>query len=128
MSKVKPEPRMSAKEAGIARFRDRVGHPRLGLRVLAADVDVAQVGTGRERRDRHRLDDRERVALEQHPVLERARLRLVGVADEVVRLRRLGGDRGPLPPGREGGAAAPDQPGRRDLGDDGIRADLRSRG
>jgi len=42
-----------------------------------------------ERGDRHRLDERETGPVHQHPVLERPGLRFVGVADEVVRLRRL---------------------------------------
>ena len=57
-------------------------------------------------------------------VLERAGLGLVGVAHEVVRLGRLGGDRGPLAAGREGGAAAAHELRGGDLGDDRLRADL----
>ena len=49
--------------------------------------------------------------LHQDAVLERARLRLVGVADEVVRLRGLARDRLPLQPV---GNAAPPRPSRRD--------------
>ena len=65
------------------------------------------------------LDDGERVLLHEHAVLEGARLRLVGVAHEVVRVRRLGGDRRPTCARSEGGAAAADQLRRRDLVDDG---------
>ncbi len=91
MSKSKPEPRMSSPRSPAARARcDRVGDARLGVRVLAADVEVALRRAGREGGDGHRLDGGERVALEQHAVLERARLGLVGVAHEVVRLGRPG--------------------------------------
>jgi hypothetical protein len=82
---------------------------------------LAPVATGC---DRHRLDDGERVAFEDHPVLERAGFRLVGVAHEVMRLRRLCGDRGPFAPRREGGATAAHQLRRRDLGDDRLTTDL----
>ena len=110
MSKEKPEPRMSSPRRPASRARvDRVGHARLGLGVLAADVEVALRRAGREGGDGHRLDRGERVALEQDAVLERARLGLVGVADEVVRLGGLGGHRGPLAAGREGRAAATEQ-------------------
>ena len=87
------------------RRRSRRG-PGLGFRVLAADVEIALVAPVAKARDRHGLDDGEGVALDQDAVLERARLRLVGVADQVMRLRGLRGHRGPLPPGREGRAAA----------------------
>ena len=73
---------------------------------------------------RHRLDDGERVALHQHAVLERARLGLVGVADQVVGARRLRADRLPLAAGREGRAAAPDQAGCGHLRDDAGRSEL----
>ena len=82
---------------------------RGGERVLRPDVEVAARGTDGEALDRHRLDDRERVALQQHPVLERAGLGLVGVAHHVVRLGGLGGDGGPLAAGRERRAAASDE-------------------
>ena len=68
---------------------DRVLQARGRERILAADVDEALVAAGRERGDRHRFDDRERIVLHQDAILERARLRLVGVADQVVRVRRL---------------------------------------
>jgi hypothetical protein len=82
------------------------------------------VGAGGERRDRHRLDRGERVALEQDAILERARLGLVRVADEVVRLGLLGRDGRPLAAGREGRATAAHQLRSGHLGDDGVGADL----
>ena len=98
-----------AEQPARARLRERVLEPRVRERVLGAHVDEAVLAAGRVRGDRHRLDERERVALHQHAILERPRLRLVGVADEVVRLRRLARDRLPLRAGREGGAAAAEQ-------------------
>ena len=70
-------------------IRDGVLEPECGERVFTADVDVAVLAARGERADRHRLDDRERVLLHQHAVLEGARFRLVRVADEVVRLRAV---------------------------------------
>ena len=110
-----------AARAGLVERRlERV----LRLRVLAPDVDEAELAAGRVRRDRHRLDQGERIALHDHAVLERARLRLVGVADEVVRACGLAGDRIPLDAGREGGAAATLELRVLDLADDALRAEL----
>src|SRR5260221_3208543 len=58
-------------------------------RVLASDVDETLLCPGRETGDRQRLDQSDRVLLHQDPVLERPRLGLVGVADEVVRTDRV---------------------------------------
>jgi hypothetical protein len=74
--------------------------------------------TGREAGDRHRLDERERIAFDEDAVLERSGLRLVGVAHQMVWSRRLAGDGVPLASGRERRAAAPDEPGVGDLADD----------
>ena len=79
---------------------------------------------GRVRGDRHRLDERERVALHEHAVLERSRLGLVRVADEVVRLHGLVRDGLPLRAGRERGAAAAEQPRLLDLAQHALLAEL----
>ena len=55
------------------------------------------------------FDDGERIALQEDPVLERPRLGLVGVADQVVGLGRLRRHRRPFSPRRERRAAATDQ-------------------
>ena len=89
---------------------DRVRERVLGLRVLPAEIDEAALAARREPCDRHRLEHGERVALQELPVLERAGLGLVGVADEVVRPRGLPGDGLPLDAGRERRAAAADEP------------------
>ena len=87
-------------------------------RILAADVDVALLAAGRERGDRHRLDHGERVLFHQHAILERAGLRLVGIADHVVRARGCPRDRVPLAAGRKERAAAADEARVRHLADD----------
>ena len=107
-----------------AALRDRVSDPLVGERVLGPHVDERLRGAGRESRDRDRLDEGERIALHQHAVLERARLRLVGVADDVVRLSRLSGDRLPLDARRKGRAAAAEQVGVLELPDHGLGAEL----
>ena len=108
MSNAKPWPRTSLAEEAVApRLRERVLERGERLRVLAAHVDVAALAAGRVRGDRHRLDQRERIALDEHAILERARLGLVGVADEVVRPHRLARHCLPLAPV---GKAAPPRP------------------
>ncbi len=92
--------------------------------VLAAEVEVPALASGREASDGHRLDDRERIVLDHHTIFERARLALVGVGDEVVRCRCVRRNRLPLAARRERGAATTDEAAARDFGDDGGRADL----
>ena len=112
-----------ADEAPLTRGGER-GEQRPGRpRVLAPHVDPSVRAARGVRGDRHRLDHRERIALHQHPVLERAGLGLVGVADEVVGVDRLTGDGLPLAPGRERRAAAADEPGISDLADHRRRTD-----
>ena len=98
-----------AQEAARAGGCDRVDQPVPAQRVLAAQVQVAALAAGGDAGDRHRLDDEERVVLEDHAVLERPRLGLVGVADQVVRALGVAGHRLPLAAGRERGAAAAHQ-------------------
>src|SRR6185369_3317374 len=104
-----PAQSVGAQQPRRARRLDRAGHPLGGQRVLAAQVEVAALAAGRVAGDRHALDDRERILFHQQAVLERARLGLVGVADQVVRPGRRLRDRVPLAPGGERGAAAADQ-------------------
>ena len=82
------------------------------------------LATGRKRGDRHRLDECERIALHEDAVLERSRLGLVGVADEVVRVHGLARDGLPLGAGGEGGAAAAEEPRLGHLAEDAFRAEL----
>jgi hypothetical protein len=109
-----------AEEARAPGGRDRVRDEPLGLGVLAADVEVAPARADGVAGDRHRLDDGERVTLQQDAVLERPWLRLVGVAHDVLRVGRLTGDGGPLATRREGCAAAPHELRRRHLGDHAV--------
>ena len=125
MSKANPWPRMllpsrPARPRGV----DGVLQPLGGQRVFAAEVDEALLAARREGGDRHGLDQAEGIALHDHPVLERAGLGLVRVADQVVGPDRLAGDRLPLPAGGERRAAPAHELGVGHLADDALGAQL----
>ena len=73
----------------------------LHVKELAADVDVGDLRADRVARNQAALEEQMRVALHQQVILERAGLALVGVADDVFRLRRVLDDELPLHAGRE---------------------------
>ena len=101
------------------------GDEHLELRlVLAADVDEDVRRLDRAGGDQRPLEEPERDAEHDLAVLERARLRLVGVDHEVVRLVDLVRlrDEAPLAAGREEGAAAAAQVRGVELLDDLVRA------
>jgi hypothetical protein len=98
-----------AEQPPRSRLRDRVRDPFGRQRVFAPDVDEPELAPGREAGDRHRLEQRERVLFHQHAILERAGLRLVGVAHEIVGPDRIGSDGRPLAPGGERRATAADE-------------------
>src|SRR5690606_34634014 len=100
---------------GLLEARERLGHE------LAADVVVADRRADRVAGDRHALDQRVRVVAEDVPIVARARLALVGVADEVFLPGRIRRHERELEPRREARAAAAAQPRRLDLLDD-LRA------
>src|SRR5206468_11585513 len=95
-----------AQQTSRARSRERRLDALEGQRIFTPDVDVALLAARRERGDRHRFDEGERILFHENAILERAGLRFVGVADEVVRARGLLRDGFPLPARRERGAAA----------------------
>ena len=99
-----------------------VPQPCLGMRVLTPDVEVALLRAARVTHDRDGFQQGERVFLHQHPVLESPRLGFVGVADDVVRLDRVGGHRLPFHPGRERRPAAAEQVGVLQFPDHALRA------
>ena len=106
------------------RLGDRVAQPAGGVHRLAADVDERPVGPDRVRGDDHALDQRVRVVRHQRQVLAGARLALVGVDHEVVRLAVALRDEAPLEAGREAGAATAAQAGVLDQLDQVVRVDL----
>src|SRR5438270_5071972 len=61
-----------------------------------------------------------RIVLENQAILARAGLALVAIAENIVGLRRLLGDKRPLHPGGEPGAAASAKSGVLDLVDDRV--------
>src|ERR1051325_4370131 len=112
------------KEAVSSRFVDRVLHAMRAERVFTANVEESTLTSCREPSDRHRLDDREGIAVEQHAILERTGLGFVGVADQIVWARRLLGDGIPLAARRKGSATAPHELRVDDLANHLVRPDL----
>ncbi len=103
--------RVVTEQAGRPGLVDRVLQALGGQRVLTPDVDPAVLGPGGEPGEGERLDDRERVVLHHHPVLERAGFRLVAVGHHVLGTTLFGGHRPPFHTGGEGGAAPAGQTG-----------------
>ena len=113
-----------AEEARLARLVDgRLQDLVLG-QVLAADVDEDVLRLDRVRGDQAALEQPVRHARHHLAVLERARLGLVGVDDQVLRLRALAVDQRGLAAHREAGAAAAAQVRLLQLGDQLVRAHL----
>ena len=110
-----------AEIAGAPGGRDRGVHRRHRMRIFRADVDVALGGADGDARDRHALDHDEGIALHDHAVGKGAAVAFVGVADDVFAVGAGLRHRLPLDAGREAGAAAPAQSGRRDVGEDLVR-------
>ncbi len=77
----------------------------LALCVLVPQVDDAARGPDRETREHHPLDHQVGKVLEDHPVLERAGLALVGVAHDVLRSGGFAAHQLPLETGGEAGSA-----------------------
>src|SRR5439155_11079939 len=101
---VEVEPRaedVAAEEAPAARLGDR-GLETLGAEgELAADVDIRGVAPDGVGRDDDALEQLVRVLLDDHAILERTGLALVGVDRQVDGLRRLLREKAPLEAGRE---------------------------
>ena len=81
----------------LAQLLERVDEHLVLALVLAADVDEDVLRLDRAGRDQAALEEAERDAKHDLAVLERAGLGLVGVDDEVVRLRHLVGLRDEAP-------------------------------
>ena len=108
-----------AEEASGARFVESFVENRRRVVELAANVDVPhRIRSDRVRRDDHPFEEKVRILLHDHAVLERARLGFVGVAEQPRRLRRVLRNEAPLHAGRESRAAAAAQFGvLHELGD-----------
>ncbi len=100
-----------------AKLVERLLESRARRCVLLAEVDVALGRLERPHREHRRLEHEMRPELHHVAVLDRPRLALVGVHDDVARAR-LARDRLPLDPGREAGAAVAREPRRLELVDD----------
>src|SRR5260370_36878681 len=92
-------------------FGDRSAEAVVGALVLASQKYVTDIGLNRVCGDDHAFDQLVRIPLHQRAVLERSRLHLVGVRNEVLWMRSLlshgyeaplhaGGKAGPSPPAK----------------------------
>ena len=97
---------------------DGSSHCGDGIRVFGPDVDVALGGADGVGRDRHALDEQERIALHHHPVGEGAAVAFVCVAADELQLVNAVEHRLPFDACGEARTAAAAQAGVRDLGDD----------
>ena len=116
----------------LAQLLERAAQDLVGLVVLAPDVDEDVRRLVRVGSDQAALEEAEGHPQHDLAVLVRARLGLVGVDDEVVRLGKLLGlgHEAPLPARREGCPATPAQVARHERLDDVVRrhrAGLRER-
>ena len=100
-----------AQDAGGARLGDGLVDDALDVLELAAQIDVALVRTDREPGEDHALDQQVRVQLHELAVLERARLRLVGIDHKILGLFRILGDKSPLCSAGKTGSATAAKPG-----------------
>ena len=96
-----------AEVAVLARFGEGFLQHRRAVIKLAADVNVRhRIRCDRVAGDDHPFDEQVRIFFHQQPVFERARLRFVGVAEQIRRLRRVLRNEAPLGAGRKSCAAA----------------------
>ena len=84
---------------------NRLVEPFVAEGELAAEVDEREVTADRKRSDRDAFDERVRIQLDEHPILERGRLAFVGVDHEVAG-EGVRGEEGPLGGRREPGTTA----------------------
>ena len=74
---------------------------------LAANVDVRhRIRSDGERRDDHSFDEKMRIFFDEQAIFERARLRLVRIAEQIRRLRRIFRNEAPLHSSRKSCTAA----------------------
>ena len=97
-----------AQEPALVRLVDGAPEPLVSQCELAPDVHERLMALDGERGDHDALDQLVRVSLDEHVVLERGRLALVGVHGEVARVHVLGQER-PLLAGAEPGASSAPQ-------------------
>ncbi len=95
-----------AQQSGGAGFGKRPIHDVDQVFVFAARIDVVRLRAERVGGDDHAFDQHVRIALHQVAIFESAGFGFVGVADYVLRLRRILGNESPLHPGRKTRAAA----------------------
>src|SRR3990172_2977721 len=91
----------SAKIAGLTGFGQSVFQDRQNVRIFAAQIDVTFTGADCVGGDAHSFDGAVRVVEQQDAVLERARLGLVCVTDNIFLTPRGVGSAFPFDPSRK---------------------------
>ena len=103
---------------GSTCLRQRLLEALVDTEDLAVDVVVARADAHRIGCNRHALNDDVRVVAQDVAVLERARLALVGVADQVLLTRKLPRHEAPFQAGGKARTAPAPQSGGLHFGDD----------
>src|SRR6266404_6941425 len=85
---------------------------------FASDIDVGRASVERETRDQNPFEQLVWIFVNNVAVLERARLRLIRITDQIDRLFLIGLDKAPLHTARKSGPATTAKTGRLDLIDD----------
>ena len=103
-----------AEEALCFCLLDRFPNNLRSLRKFAADVDIGEVNVCGDGSDGEALEELVRILVEDVAILERARLRLITIDNDIVGFAIVVLDEAPLRSGREAGAAASAKVGRLD--------------
>src|SRR5579859_2531141 len=116
-----------AEVAALIRLADGFFHEVENVAIFAANINEAAIGADGAARNDHAFDQLVRVHFHQRPILARARLGFIRVADDVFRFRRIFWHERPLHAGGEARAAASAKAGLFYFVDDGFRRHLLER-
>ncbi len=106
-----------AEEIALPRFLDRAFEDFGAVREFSADINVRGVDIKRVTRDQHSFEQLVRIFVNDVAVFECARLRLVGIADQIYRSLFVRFDKAPFQPAGESRPAAPPKSGVLDFVD-----------
>ena len=94
------------------RFRQGLDQNLCAFGHLTTNIDIRQMNVVRKTRDDHPLDQLVRILVHDLPVLEGARFRFIGVANQINRLTAPAVDKAPFKPAGKTRAPAPTQTGQ----------------